>query len=765
MDQDIDCITSGRTALSVLRAIPLFVGRECAACHLEFRGRWAWTMVWCPRDRRYLCQRCYKDVCKPVHGEKPALSKAYRMVGIGALVVFGSGLLPFGLFLILAPTEPGASGDNATFGFALVALVLAGVVWIGLSLGLRRILHARAVRGHLPLPPEAFAEAPDPGVSWRPNRPAAPRRVAVLLSILVAAAVLDFVLLIFAPTIPTVSAATVRVVVIFATVIGAAAGLLAALPFPIPAAIAFKDDGIHFWYDSPVERRCARDLLPWVDLNLLVARTPGNVNPAVRLARYLRIDPENAKILEAEWTVHRIDRSATSPTAISKAPAPPTVPHPWVAPIEGNVAASQRGAVCARCRVRFPAIEGLRLLWCKVDRFFVCRRCWREGCREGHGRGMKAVSKTSRLVVVLPLAVGLLAVWYPGVAYDYALTNAWHAAPAVLIDGLHPGEIAKVFGTIGSSRLIAWGGHERYSSGRGWWWDWNSTDTFDLTDTSGSTIAVTTQAYYIVYDGPHPAFYAQHTDMRVYERGDIVQIVGTVIRTVSGVLALEAQIVLSAEWVASISIEPSAADVVLPILIPLVIAALGMGGGTILFTRRRRTRKALSGSPVLTLGDSGAARDPELSWQPNGRGTDPRRRGFVSLAFVLVGASLLLAYQGLGPRAGFGYWNLGFLGTIVVLVVGAAVGMLLFGGVGRPSFVAVAADGFRLWYDSPYDRHLNDTVFPWDEIVDIHMTSGKGAHWVLRRTTGEFTNLYMLKGRNLNLLLKEWATRRTPSGS
>ena len=293
----------------------------------------------------------------------------------------------------------------------------------------------------------------------------------------------------------------------------------------------------------------------------------------------------------------------------------------------------------------------------------------------------------------------------------------------------------------------------------------NSTDTFDLTDTSGSTIAVTTQSYYIVYGGPHPAFYAQHTDMQVYERGDVVQIAGTVIRTASGVLALEAQIVLSAEWVASISIEPSAADVVLPILIPLVIAALGIGGGTILFTRRRRTRQALSGSPVLTLGDSGAARDPDVSWQPNGRGTNPRRRGFVSLVFVLVGASLLLAYQGLGPRAGFGYWNLGFLGTIVVLVVGAAVGMLLFGGVGRPSFVAVAADGFRLWYDSPYDRHLNDTVFPWDEIVDIHMTSGKGAHWVLRRTTGEFTNLYMLKGRNLNLLLKEWATRRTPSGS
>src|SRR5437879_9801212 len=176
--------------------------------------------------------------------------------------------------------------------------------------------------------------------------------------------------------------------------------------------------------------------------------------------------------------------------------------------------------------------------------------------------------------------------------------------------------------------------------------------------------------------------------MQVYERGDVVQIVGTIIRTASGVLALEAQIVLSAEWVASISIEPSAADVVLPILIPLVIAALGIGGGTILFTRRRRTRQALSGSPVLTLGDSGAARDPDVSWQPNGRGTNPRRRGFVSLVFVLVGASLLLAYQGLGPRVGFGYWNVGFLGTLVVLVVGSAVCMVLFARVAVPSSIA-----------------------------------------------------------------------------
>jgi len=30
-------------------------------------------------------------------------------------------------------------------------------------------------------------------------------------------------------------------------------------------------------------------------------------------------------------------------------------------------------------------------MWCKVDRFYVCRRCWEWECREGHGKGRGTV--------------------------------------------------------------------------------------------------------------------------------------------------------------------------------------------------------------------------------------------------------------------------------------------------------------------------------------------------------------------------------------
>jgi hypothetical protein len=690
------------------------------------------------------------------------------MLGLGALVLFGSGLLPLGILVTLGPAGVWTTPDNPTaLGLALIVIVLLGIGWLGLSVAFRGLLHRRALRGHPSLPPEAFAEARDPSLPWHPNHAASPKRLQVLVSVIAAAAVLDLVLVIAITSANSVVEVRIfEIILVFAAVVGATAGFLAALPFPVPSAVALGDDGIHFWYDTPFDRRTARDVLPWVDLNLLAMRTPGNVDAAMRLVRYLRIDPDNARALSAEWPKHRIDRTGPPPpkpsSATREAPAAAPVAPTSAPPIGAQVSASQRGAVCARCHVRFPGLEGLRLLWCKVDGFFVCRRCWREGCHEGHGRGSRAVWKTWHLVAAVVITIALLAVWYPAPSYDYALTNEWHSGTVVPIPSLQPGELVKVQGTIVSSSLIAWGGHEMYSSNAGWWWDWNSTDVFRLVEVGGPTIEVTTQAFYIGYNGPHIAPYATHTEMWVYESGDQVQVVGTVVRTGSGALALEAQIVSQLGAVPLISLAPSFEDVVLLPAIPLGIASLGIGTEAILVSRRRRTRKALGGQPLLELDGTEAVRDSDLDWQPNGRGTNPQRRERAALTSLLVGAGLLVAYSFFLPRPGSGYWNLGFFGTVVIIIEGPLVGMLLFGGIGRPTYVAVAADGFRLWYDSPYDRHLNDAAFPWGEIQDIHMTGGKGAHWVLRWTDGEYTNLYMLNGHNLSLLIREWTTRRMP---
>src|SRR2546422_8776760 len=87
-------------------------------------------MVWCPFDHCYYCGRCYREACEPVHGDTPAVRKSYRMVGIGALSIFGSGLLPLALAaILLTPANPHLS-DYRVPGLALLGLIGAGLLWL-----------------------------------------------------------------------------------------------------------------------------------------------------------------------------------------------------------------------------------------------------------------------------------------------------------------------------------------------------------------------------------------------------------------------------------------------------------------------------------------------------------------------------------------------------------------------------------------------------------------------------------------------------------
>jgi hypothetical protein len=592
--------------------------------------------------------------------------------------------------------------------------------------------------------------------------------LAGLYSIVGFAAVIDLaVILLVIPGGPPTTLRLAEIAVVFATLIGGVTALLAALPFAVPAAVAVADDGLHFWYSSVYDQRTLREMIPWLDLNIMARTGPSGTDVVTRLVRQFRIDPENARVLASEWSKHRIDRAtlrgrAAMPARSDMTPSGP-VAQRSVAVDEGTVVStSGHGAVCARCFIRFPGVEGLRLLWCKVDRFYVCRKCWREGCKEGHGRGTKAVTKPARILSGIVIAVAFLAVWYPMVSYDYTLTSAWRDAPVVAVARLFVGELAKVAGTIRSSQIVAWGGHEIYTDRDGWWWNWNSSDSFRVSDGTG-IIDVTTRAYYVGYNGPHPAWYAKHTAMYVYESGDVVQIVGTVIRSANGTPVLEAQIMSMQDASPLNMLAPSALEGLLLTLFPVIMVGLVAGGTALFVSRRLRTRAATEGRPILSLASTGGVRDPDLAWLPNGRGTAPKRRALWAGVSLAVGVATLLVFPGAAPRPEFGYSTLGFFGTLVVMIEGLVVYTILFAGWGRPSFVAVADDGFHMWFESPYDRHLNETLFPWADVRDIHLTGGRTPHWVLNWMTGENTNLYMLKRDNLQLLLTEWTKRKMPS--
>src|SRR5438105_4415673 len=397
-------------------------------------------------------------------------------------------------------------------------------------------------------------------------------------------------------------------------------------------------------------------------------------------------------------------------------------------------------------------------MWCKTDHFYVCRKCWETECKEGHGRGVKDVGKPSRAVAGMVILAVFFSLWYVPISYDYGLTNAWQSAPVSPVSTLVPDRLVKVVGTIVSSRFVAFGGHEVYYSKTGWEWLWNTSDTFQVSDSSGA-ILVSSEAWYIVYNGPHSSPYAVHTEMTMYAPGDTVQIVGTVARFGNGTLHLEAQIMSVASVVPLITLSPSFLDTALLLLLPTAILSTIGIGAALLLQRRWANRRAIGNLSVQAADLAVEFRDPNLDWQSHGRGTDPHRRAIWSVLVIGGGIGILALYPGFSPRPQSGYFGLAFIGTLVLSFAAMIPYMLLFGGVGHPSFVAVADDGFHMWFDSPYDRLLADTVFPWAEIGDIHMTQGKGAHWVLRWTTGEVTNLYMLTGKNLRLLRDAWAKR------
>ena len=55
-----------------------------------------------------------------------------------------------------------------------------------------------------------------------------------------------------------------------------------------------------------------------------------------------------------------------------------------------------------------------------------------------------------------------------------------------------------------------------------------------------------------------------------------------------------------------------------------------------------------------------------------------------------------------------------------------------------PSAIGFSGEGFHRWYDSPYDRQLNDDLIPWAEIMVIERRrAGKSSYWALERTPGE----------------------------
>ena len=414
--------------------------------------------------------------------------------------------------------------------------------------------------------------------------------------------------------------------------------------------------------------------------------------------------------------------------------------------------------LCARCLVEFRGGFAHELIFCKIDRFFVCRGCWNEGCQEGHGQGVRSAAMRKTSLLALVAITTLLLAWLPGLIHEHGTLTYWQSAGVTPIAQSQRGQTIKVEGVLSSPTSVAFGPHEdSYScrSGTCWEWNWNESDQFTMTDGSGSML-VTTARWWFVTEGPHVAGYILHFHRTCFQPGDHVYVVGTRQELANGTDALQALIV-STENPTPPALDPW----LISAIVGIPVAAWSMVTA-VRFRRDQLNREAIGLRTPTSLVSEMSAPDPSLSWRPNRLLVKKaHRRIALGAAIVILGWPALFLIPALTSHkdsdqvilSGFALaW------TMSELVVFLAWRRLTGGE--KVEAVAFSDRGFHLWYASPYARRLHDSLIPWTEIARI-VDKRRGRQTVHRmfRTDGEETDLGFLRRDNLAALKQEWGRR------
>jgi len=413
------------------------------------------------------------------------------------------------------------------------------------------------------------------------------------------------------------------------------------------------------------------------------------------------------------------------------------------------------GTVCARCGGVFRGRWALMLLWCKVDEFYVCRRCWKWECHEGHGKGKENVGTNSGEVAAGIFAIaGFTIVMIGSWAVVDGIQVAWYASlPTTPIANLPAQGLVKVQGTILDTDPVAWSGREVNGEG-GWSWEWDPRARFQVQDATGE-VNVTTNRWWAVEGTAHPS--GLHVGS-VYLPGDTVLVVGDVVGLGAG-RHLE---VLYA------SPDGFLVNPGLPLFLgslcvaPFVAVAVHYARVTL--RRSSLHRERVQVVPKIELRFEHAVRDDSLPWRSN-RVRSQRRRLGIALSFVALSVlAIVWIWAGLTPHT-----RSDFYAAVVLAAMVPPLGALfplswvLYKGP-VPTAMALSDRGVHFWYASPYERRLADGFASWDEIEFVGVRgSGDSATRSLERKSGAKDDVDFLSRENWTELVNEWQRRRGTS--
>ncbi len=419
---------------------------------------------------------------------------------------------------------------------------------------------------------------------------------------------------------------------------------------------------------------------------------------------------------------------------------------------------------CARCLVRFPGADGgRRFRWCSQDGFYVCERCWFNGCLASHAAPHDAPGPWVKAVVALVAVSVTFGSALPFLVSEYSSTAYWGTAPLRPISTLQTGEIAKVTGTIVSSDLVAYGGSIQTTCAEGCstTWQWNWTSIFYLKDATGS-IPVRVQRPWKTFPGPHLAAWGASVGGTFYARNDTIFIVGTVGALDNGTKALQV------DYISPAGSDPPPDTWALGFMAIIAACLLVVWAvwGSRFISRRSRHAAAVGGRAARALQPQHLEPDSTLPWLVNHDPSFPRvgRPGKTQIAATVVfGLVISLFFLPIAAESGplfFLFPLFVFDGCVVIALLAYAYHRLI--RPAAPFAVAFTEHGLHLAYESPYARTLYDPLIAWDDVTLEQRPARHGRaepEWLVDHIAGRAADSILLSEPNWRRFCQEWNHR------
>lgn len=397
------------------------------------------------------------------------------------------------------------------------------------------------------------------------------------------------------------------------------------------------------------------------------------------------------------------------------------------------------------------------MLWVKDEEQYVCWKCWDKHYTATLGKESEDFDVHPYQNIGFNTMFLSMIIFFSLVGvYDIYIRAPWQDLEPVSIAEIEEGEIVRVEGFINeSSDSVAIGGRETSGRRNRHSWRWHDDNKFIFSDSTGS-IRVTTEDYYDIEKGPHPAPNRNHTKGTVYRGGDEVIIIGRV--EGSGNLTS-----LHLLWVGTDEDDIQIWTYTYPITIgALAFVFYCYGHYLRIHLKRNRLHYQKVGHinpiPIEYVEHKD---DEDLLWWKNVKIRKSIRFSLImmSLSFAAFIWWSIYSYGQLHSKDQIlFFW---FVSSVIYIsLIHFQLGLLFNKRNVRPMEVAISDQGIYFNYTDPVIQYLQDYHIRWDEIQEVQQRKvACNRCSIIQKEDGTMKNLWNVYEGIAARIIEHWENR------